>query len=126
MTITEVYKIILLKGKTLFRGINGSRNISFDTWLQATKVLVRDKYPDGKLYLSGFHVFRCLDTAKNYLNRFRTNEDRIIVTCKAKGLRKKPTNSPVWLADELHISYYDYSISAGNYIHEQVLDEVKQ
>lgn len=101
--IGVAYKIILAEGKTLFKAINGSRKLTFRTWLIANKKMVRDKYPDGKEYLSGFHVFKNRPNAIKYLKRFTTEQDRIIVKCLVKGLRKKPTNSPVWLADEMFI-----------------------
>jgi hypothetical protein len=98
-----VYKIILAEGKTLFKGINGSRTIPFNQWLIADKKPVKDKYPDGKEYMSGFHVFLDRDTAEEYLRRFRKPVERVIVKCLARGLREKPTNSSVHLADELYI-----------------------
>lgn len=102
--MSEVYKIVepYEEGyKTLFRGTNGTRNLPFDEWLKADKRMVRDG-SGGKLYLSGFHVFKSENDACNYIGRFR-RPDRHIIKCLAKDLRKKPTNKIVWLADEILI-----------------------
>lgn len=100
----EVYKIVepYDEGyKTLFRGNNGTRILPFDEWIKANKRMVRDG-PGGKLYLSGFHCFKKENDADNYIGRF-SRPDRHIIKCLAKGLRKKPTNKTVWLADEILI-----------------------
>lgn len=102
--MTEVFKIVEKYEdgyKTLFRGLNGSRKISTNIWLQAEEKLVRDG-SGGKLYLSGFHVFKTENDADNYLGRFVTPE-RVIIKCYAKNLRQKPTNKIVFLADEIFI-----------------------
>jgi len=102
----EVYKIVIEGDdgyKTLFHGIDGSRTLPFDVWLKADKKIVIDG-SGGTPYLSGIHCFLNRKATEIYLKRFRTKKNRVIIKCKAKGLRLKPTGGiPVFLADEIFI-----------------------
>ena len=101
----EVYKIVIKDNdgyKTLFNTINGSRKLQINSWIKANIKLSIDG-SGGKPYLTGIHCFKDNKKAIKYLNKFRTKKNRIIIKCKAKGLRKKPTNSDVFLADEILI-----------------------
>ena len=100
-----VYKIVLREGeriRTLFHGIHGSRTLDYDNWICACLKLVKDG-ANMKPYLSGIHVFKDKDSATEYLGRFRTIKDRIVIRCYARGLRVKPTNPNVFLASEILI-----------------------
>ena len=57
----------------------------------------------GREYLSGIHCFKELEIAVKYLSRFRNPTGLRIIPCEAKGLRQKPTNPDVWLADKIFI-----------------------
>lgn len=97
-----MFKIVLSENdeyKTLF---HGTRVLEKGKWLKANKRLVRDG-TGGRLYLSGFHVFREEKIAKEYLKKFRTDKTRVIIKVKARGLRQKPTNDSVFLADEIKL-----------------------
>ena len=104
--MTEVYKIVMKdngKYKTLYHGINGKKTLPFDIRIKAEKKMVKDG-SGGREYLSGIHCFKDCSTASKYVGIFRLfNTDRTIIKCLAKGLRQKPTNKNVWLADEIFI-----------------------
>ena len=94
------YKIILSDGRTLFKAIEGSRTLRYNVWLKAEKKLVIDG-SGGMEYISGIHVFKDKELAVEYLDKFFTPKNRIVIECYVRGLRKKPTKSDVWLADEI-------------------------
>lgn len=99
------YKIVLNEDgvlKTLYKGIEGSRTLRFNEWMKATKKWSTDG-SGQKPYLTGIHVFKDKKIAKDYLNNFRTERPRVVVECEAKGLRQKPSNENVYLADEIYI-----------------------
>ena len=99
------YKIVLKEGdhiRTLFHGINGSRILPFNKWIVGIKKMVKDA-SKSNTYLSGIHVFKFKTIATKYLKRFRTEKDRIIIRCFATGLRNKPSNIEVLLADQIFI-----------------------
>lgn len=99
------YKIVELKKghiKTLFHGINKSRVLKKDVWIIADKKMVNDG--DGTEYLSGLHIMMTYDECVKYLQRFKNKETKGIISCHAKGIRKKE-HSPhnVYLADTIKI-----------------------
>lgn len=100
------YKIVQEHGndiKLLFHGINGTKVLPINKWVKAKRV---ENAMDGvgTSYTSGIHIIDGLEEARKYLSRFRRN-DRIIVECIAKGLRKKEkSRSAVYLADEILIT----------------------
>lgn len=99
----NVYKIFLRKKdelRNLFKGIEGTRSIPTNEWLRAENKWARDGGGSRK-YLTGIHVLKDREKAIEYLNNFRTNKDRVVVPCKAKELRQKPTNNNVFLANWL-------------------------
>jgi len=102
-----VYKIVLyddLGYKTLFKAIEGKRRLIFNKWLKANNIFAIDG-SGQKPYLTGIHCFKSEETASKYLvNHFRTHAKRTVIKCEAKGLRQKPSNKDVWLADEIYIS----------------------
>ena len=100
-----VYKIVLLEQhllKTLFRTIEGSRYLMYDIWHNANKQMGKDGSKQQP-YLTGIHCFKKRDVATAYLSRFRTEKNRIVIECQAEGLRRKPTNKNVYLADRIRI-----------------------
>lgn len=105
----EVYKVFVVENgvlKTLFKGIEGSRTIRFNKWLKADKKMSVDG-SGQQPYLTGIHVFKEKKKAYKYLNNFRTDKDRRIIKCYAKGLRVKPTNNNVYLADRIYVRECD-------------------
>jgi len=101
--VKKAYKIVLLKNggyTTLYHGINKSKSLPVGRWIIAEKKMVTD-CGKGDPYLSGIHVFLDREIAEKYLKRFRSNKPRIIIACDAKGLRKKPSNEKVYLADSV-------------------------
>ena len=88
--------------KTLFHGVNGSRILPFDMWIDADRKLVSDG-SGGTKYESGFHIFLTHGKAEEYLKKFRTPRNRIIIRCETKAFKGKITNKDVFLAPRIFI-----------------------
>lgn len=58
---------------------------------------------DSPYYCTGIHILKSYEDAVEYLDNFRTEKDRVIVKCKAKGIWEKPTNTTAYLANWLYI-----------------------
>ena len=103
--MTWVYKIVLnedRKLKTLFKAIEGSRTLMRGKWLKADVKIGTDG-SGGRRYLTGIHCFKDIEKAYEYLQRFPTSKPRIVIGCEAMGLRRKPSNPNVWLANRIKI-----------------------
>lgn len=87
---------------TLFHGVEGSRTLPRGVWLWANPRMVHDGSPGSCVYLSGFHVFRTREGLE-YLERFRKPRTLVGVEVEVKGLRVKPTNSEILLAEWMRI-----------------------
>ena len=72
------------KLKTLFHGINGSRTVPLDTWLQADIKEVTDGSKNST-YISGWHTLATYNECVDYLERFTKVDNKVIVKCKVKG-----------------------------------------
>jgi len=93
------------KIKTLFHGLNGSRQLHFSNWYVAEKKMVTDGTTERSTkYLSGFHVIPSHKESVEYLKKFKNVKNKHILPCYVRGLRKKE-HSPynVWLADEIFL-----------------------
>lgn len=90
--------------KNLFHGVNNSRTMPKNEWIEAEKKIVVDG-SGQEPYVSGFHIFKNKEEAKSYLDsNFRTEKNRVIVTCKARNLRSKErSRHDVYLADEIKL-----------------------
>lgn len=113
---TEVWRIVEIKAgipHTLFHGnanwrlgysgLSGrTRKLRFRAWMQAERKLVKDG-SGQEPYEAGFNVLLSREKAVEYMKRFTAPRDLRIARCQAQGLRQKPTNQDVWLADHLWI-----------------------
>lgn len=88
--------------RTLFHGVNSCRILPIGEWIKAEKRMVKDG-SGGKLYLSGFHCFKDAVKGLKYLNKFTNALKYRVIECYGIGLRQKPTNKDVYLADEIMI-----------------------
>lgn len=89
--------------KTLFHGINGSREMPTDCWIQAERKLASDGTSKRK-YISGFHILPTFDDCVEYARKFKNRSYRVIVQVQYRGTRKKRHSpSPVILADRMYI-----------------------
>lgn len=91
--------------KVLFHGLNGSKKIKTNEWLQAELKTVTDGDPKRSTsYLSGWHIMESYEEAEKYLSRFTNIENKVIVECEAKNIWKKE-HSPhnVYLAEFIKI-----------------------
>jgi hypothetical protein len=99
----QMFKIMIQddKGnlKTLFHGLNGSKTLPRDVWLEANEKMVRDG-SSKTWYLSGFHVLETKEECEEYLKFFKKPLNRIIVPCLVKGELRPKSHSrhPVYLA----------------------------
>lgn len=82
---------------TLFHGVDGSRRIVEDLWYRADNRLVRDG-TSKTWYEGGFHVFADAQGLA-YLERFTKPRRLVAVQVLVDGLRPKPTNPEILLAD---------------------------
>jgi len=102
------YKIMKQSGedgyfKTLFHGINGSKLVPVDTWLEADHKWCSDG-SGGTRYLSGIHVLLDYEEALDYLENFKDHTDKVIVMCEVEDYRKKEhARHPVFLASKCRI-----------------------
>ena len=91
--------------KTVLHGHNGSRLLKVGVWLKANERMVTDN-SRSKRYLSGWHVLENYEGAVKFLNqKFRKRKELLhVVSCRAKDLRVKPSNSIVFLAKWIKIN----------------------
>jgi len=107
---TIYYRIVEIddKGnyKSLFHGTNGSRILEKRKWLKANIKNVRDgSRKQSTEYVSGFHVLPTKEECEQFFHkRFKIKENRIIIPCRAKALKKKKHSpSNILLAEEIYI-----------------------
>ena len=104
----KAYKIVEQHGlhlKTLFHGLDGSRTLPYGRWLTAVKKPVKDG-TSKTTYLSGWHVLKTRDAAKDYLRAFTKRLDILkIVPVDVRGevRRKEHSRSEVYLVDEIKL-----------------------
>jgi len=89
---------------TLFHGVNGTKQVPFDKWVNADLKLVTDGSGVTE-YVSGFHLLPSFDAAINYLRRFKNTAPKVIVEVQAKNVWKKE-HSPhdVYLAEHIKVT----------------------
>ena len=77
----KAYKICEFENgvyKTLFHGINGSRSIPVNTWLASEQKIVKDG-TSKTTYESGWHVLPTYEDAVNYLTKFKSRLDKLVI-----------------------------------------------
>jgi hypothetical protein len=74
--------------KTLFHGVNGSKTIPMNEWVEADVKQGRDGSGD-RYYLTGWHTLESKQEALDYLKRFKAEKDYCIVKCTIKDIWKK-------------------------------------
>ena len=74
--------------KTLFHGVNRSRILKFDKWLEAEMKMVKDGTSKTS-YLSGWHIAPSYEECILYLQYFKNREPKTIVKCEAQNIWKK-------------------------------------
>lgn len=90
--------------KTLFHGVNGSKTVPIDTWMEADIKDVMDG-TNGTVYRSGFHVLDTYENCVQYLENFTRVENKVIVECEVGQLWRKEhsRNGGVYLTDKVLI-----------------------
>ena len=109
------YKIVEIKNgkvRTLYHGVNKSKEIKLDQWNKADKKMVRDGVK-CKYYLSGWHFLLTKEECQKLFNEsFRVKKDRYIIKCEFRGdIRPKHSEEkgkPYFLADEIYVSNIDF------------------
>lgn len=90
------------KPRTLFHGINGSKTLPLDTWIDA---VVKDVSDGGPIYKSGFHVLPSLEETRHYATRFKHKKVLVEVDVdeSAGSWPKSHSKSNVLLARRIRI-----------------------
>jgi hypothetical protein len=96
------YKIVEMtndKIKTLFHGINGSRTVPINKWIEADVKQGRDGGGE-RWYLVGWHTLPTKEDAEKYITRFKNRVDKLkIVKCEIKDIwNKEHSPDPVLLS----------------------------
>ena len=96
---------------TLFHGVNGSRKIPLDAWLQAETKTVQDGSGVTE-YQSGFHVLGTLEEVKEVLKQFKQLNHRVIcrvwVDEQAGKWLKSCSRNKVWLVKRMKVTEADW------------------
>lgn len=108
----EAYRIVEVGAdgqlRTLFHGLpcasrgRRSRVLAPGVWYEAEPRLVVDGGGQTP-YLSGFNVLLDRAAMLQYLSRFRAPRTLRIARCEVRGLRQKPANPEVFLAEWLKV-----------------------
>ena len=101
------YKIVDMDSdgqlKALFHGVNRSKILARDVWLEAEIKPVSDG-PNGTVYFSGWHIMPSAEECIEYLTKFKQVENKVIVSCEAEELwPKEHSPSNVFLARRIKI-----------------------
>jgi len=105
----KAYRICERKGDkvmTLFHGINGTRVLPMNIWIEAIiKPVCDGTRKTSTEYISGFHVFSDKDDCRKFVKKFRKERDLVMVECNVKGKiwKKSHSPSPVLLAEKMKI-----------------------
>lgn len=97
-----------IKGQpaTLFHGVDGSRKLPMDTWIEAEIKPVTDG-SGVTVYQSGFHVLPRLEDVIEFLKKFTYLENRVIskveIDSEAGIWPKLHSKSPIVLAKRMRI-----------------------
>lgn len=98
---------------TLFHGVNKSRRLPLDTWIESETKLVQDGSGQKNKYKSGFHVLQTFDEIVFFKNRFRNMNGRVvckvIVDMNAGLWDKEHSPADVKLVKRMKISSKDWS-----------------
>jgi len=107
---------------TLFHGVNKSRKLPLDTWVDAEIKNVHDGSRDRATeYVSGFHVLPSFESVIKFLNRFKVLDNRVIcavdVDIDAGIWDKEHSLSDVKLVKRMKITseYWDKRVKANEY-----------
>jgi len=91
---------------TLFHGVQGSRVLPLDEWIEADQKTAWDgDRRTATKYRSGFHVMQHANDIVRFSNRFRNISDLVICKVWVRGdiWEKEHSPSPILLAAEMQI-----------------------
>lgn len=74
--------------KTLFHGINRSKILKMNEWMEAEMKIVKDGTSKSS-YLSGWHIAPSYEECIKYLQYFKNIKPKTIVKCEAINIRPK-------------------------------------
>jgi len=88
--------------RTLFHGINGSKTLPLNEWIDA---VVKDVSDGGTVYKSGFHILPTLEETRQYATRFKESKTLVEVDVdESAGVwPKSHSKSNVVLAKRIRI-----------------------
>ena len=95
------------KPRTLFHGLNGSRTLTLNEWLEAEVKVVSD---GGRTkYLSGFHAYPSIDAVKQWFETAKKITGRVVCKVQIAGFEDKPyAVRPTFLASRMRIPRRDW------------------
>jgi hypothetical protein len=99
------YKVFIEKGNQplfLFHGLNGSRQVILDNWLDAEEKWAKEG--SNPYYWTAFHVYPSLDTISKWVHSIRKFDDRFVVRVHVAETHKKPTAGHAVLAKKMMIT----------------------
>ena len=103
------YKIVDIDSegnfKMLFHGINGSKILPIEEWIEAESKTVTDG-TNGTKYDSGWHIMATYDEAEEYLSKFTDktkNRGIVIIDVRGRVWPKKHSNSNVFLCEWIKV-----------------------
>jgi hypothetical protein len=104
-----MYRIFELKNgqyHSLFHGTTGSRALPVGQWIDADIKPVKNPGTSVGVFLSGFHVVRSLEDARNYLKKFKNkaSQNYRLMAVQVGEVRRKPhATSEVMLTDKIKL-----------------------
>lgn len=114
----EVYRLFRISDQptTLFHGIDGSKKLSTDVWINADIKEVRNPgKKEGPTFTSGFHVCQSKEETIEYLKRFKNPDELVVCRVYVSNLRPKPrSTSNIQLADRMLIKKEDWDSALEN------------
>jgi hypothetical protein len=96
---------------TLFHGIDGSKTLPLNKWIQAEKKRVwnpGERVP-GKSFMSGLHFYSTKGEAIEYMNtRFKNLEELCVCRVNVRDAKEKPRSKGCMLAAAIKILGADW------------------
>lgn len=109
--MNKYYKLIDIRDGepcTLFHGVDGSRTLPTDEWIQAEKKMVSDGSSSTQ-YRSGFHVLKTRQEALDYLDKFKHLTKKGIAECHCRYVwPKSHSRDEVYLTDQIKIIDFEH------------------
>lgn len=104
------YKVFIEKDNQplfLFHGVNGSRQVILDNWLDAEVKWAKEG--SNPYYWTAFHVYPTMETVTKWVHSVRNFSDRFVVKVKIDKTRNKPTRGNAILAEKMLVTQEEWA-----------------